>query len=70
MPQDKPAREQNPLAWLFGSKETPEQKKAREDREAKDKATQAGIRQAIAGFPALKKVAKDTQAVADAQKKK
>lgn len=59
MPQDKPAKEQNPIAWLLGFKETPEQKKAREDREAKEKAAKAGIEQAIRGIPALQKKKSD-----------
>lgn len=55
-----PQKEQNPIAWLLGFKETPEQKVAREARENRDKRTKDAVTAAIkTGLPAVKKVVTD-----------
>ena len=49
------AKEQNPLKWLLGFKETPEEKAAREKREASEKASRQAIDNAIRGGQLPKK---------------
>jgi hypothetical protein len=50
-----PPKEQNPLKWLLGFKETPEEKKAREEREARDKASRGVVDNAVRGGQLPKK---------------
>lgn len=49
--QKKPAKpkEQNPLWWLLGFKETESEKKAREAREGRDKRSRAVVESAVRG---------------------
>lgn len=60
--QSKPAtpppaqpKEQNPLKWLIGMKETEDERKARELRESREKASRAAIDNAIKGGVIQKK---------------
>jgi hypothetical protein len=68
--QAQPApREQNPIKWLLGFAETPEEKKAREDREKRDKASRSAIDNAIKGLPVVKQVHEAAQKAKENQKK-
>lgn len=60
MPEQKP-KEQNPLAWLIGMKETAEQKKAREDRENRDKRAAEAVANAVRGIGTVKKVVSEAK---------
>jgi hypothetical protein len=55
-PTPKP-KEQNPLWWLLGFKETESEKKAREDREAQEKRSREVVESAVRGgqLPSAKK---------------
>jgi hypothetical protein len=58
----KPVKEQNPIAWLLGFKESDEQRQAREEREAREKRTKEAVTSAIrSGLPAVKKVVDSTK---------
>jgi len=59
-PAAKP-REQNPLWWLLGVKETADERTARETREANDKRTKETIRKAIVNIPVAKKVVDESK---------
>lgn len=56
-PKKPVVKEQNPIAWMLGFKESDEQKAVREAREQRDKRTQQAVTTAIkSGLPAVKKI--------------
>lgn len=55
-PTKKAPKEQHPLKWLFGFKETPDEAAATKKRKDEEQRTREVVQQAIRGYKVAKKV--------------